>query len=61
MSEGQRKSFIILGSKLSESIDQQDYGDKTLKIGVETIDYIQEGKTDQGYGVVLHNKGEGYQ
>ena len=46
MSEGQRKSFIILGSKLSESIDQQDYGDKTLKIGVETIDYIQEGKTD---------------
>ncbi len=32
MSGGQRKSFSILGPKLSESMTQQDYGNKYLQI-----------------------------
>ena len=39
MSGGQGKSFIILGSKLRESIAQQYYGDKYVEFCVQTIDY----------------------
>ncbi len=39
MSGGQKKTFSILGPKLSESM-AKDHGDKYLQILVEAIDYI---------------------
>ena len=40
MSGGQGKSFINLGSKLRESIAQQDYGDKYVEFVVQPTDYL---------------------
>ena len=42
MSGGQEKNFSTLGPKLRENRAQQYYGDKSLQIRVELIDYKRE-------------------
>ena len=41
MTGGQEKNFSSLGPKLRENRAQQYYGDKSLQICVETINYIE--------------------